>query len=1707
MRRAAFQMLVAASRILLCTGRARRAMGGTAAVACLAAVAAAAASLAVLAPAAADSAAPTPLRQSEAGVEPGDVLCNAGRILLISPGGAPACAFAGSLGALADRGWLEAPAESAGQGPAARPDAPGAAAAPRYWEPLEAGQDRIVTSTARPLIHHNTLTISKYPVVGEVAEMTFTVTAVRESDEFIANPPPAKLLVGTIPSQPHRVFDIVSNIGTGDPGVFTPYDYNNVSTLARPGETYTVKAKFEILEEGAMSVRGRGLHDDIVAIYIAASENRSMSLDEYDATGQTYLDHMMARGQEAPPPTHIPDPDIGLAVPDHALNRDTLLGEYNAMLSSFAEGYVELNYTEDRIVDELFYWGYLRSDIREFFVHIMNYTEEQAGAVRMGDDLLAAAYRWGDGDTGEIVDDMLTRRNYTADEVRDFFWDYMYYTDDEDVVLALNATTTRTQAGAAGQQQRVSLFTVTGKVYTEGYFSTATMPIHGIRVCAYDHDASTMRASILRTSASGEACTFTAQSGTYVISGIRNDDPNDATSVDLLVRVLSEGSRLSVAGTSGASYTYDEPVINNFAGSRLDRDITLTGPAEGAGRIIDTISDGRRFFDGYRIDAAPLAVRWQHDDGTSAFAGREHDSASYGISSNTIWLNGNGMLLNDNSDERLTILHEFGHHVMDIAGRFPATWSCPSPHYLHNQSSASCAWTEGWAGFVPHMVDNSARMRWTNTVYVDLEQDRTENSDGGARTSFARTGPSGDEGHIVEGQVAAALWDIKDSLVDAEFDRAGQNTRGRVLDDLSMGDDEIVGTVRTATYASFEDVYTAWESARAPAHSARNIMELHAMGFASGGGTDARPLADGFNGLDRWAGSGNPNWRSGAPLEGGQPPGQLAGNTVARARHCTSECVLTLRDGIDLSGYDAAGLSFWRFFDGYIRSGDYLRVDVSPDGGSTWSTAYTWGLGAGNDDRWHRETLSLAPYLNSTDFKVRLAARLSYVTSDAAIDDVVINGTAIYRAGDTVDVLSSGFEDSLEGWAYRQVPDANGNRIYCGGRNNTAYSLSHSQQHGGSAYVNHVRTCWFGNAGAVRTFDVPASLSGADLNATARFQSFTGLWYPTGGQTNNLHLLISDSAGNVVASGALFQGLLNTVVRDTGLRTATLTMPAFDPGRCPCTAYVHLYDHWLTNWSQRFYLDDLRIEGQVPGTCGIRFAKSGLDVGSMSRDTGISGFDTQTVYNDGSLPISSLSVAYSRITGYDSRGNPTSFTLPPSGAQVRSAAAGLASWTPASSLVQFGAIPVGGSLDIQYRFNLGSATVIPVAVAQLHQTATYNAVCSSAAAAAASGAAAGAEPDARAPSLYSASRALVLPANSTVPPIDRPQLPALPAPLPPPPSLAPPPAAGPGIRDLLAGAPQVHSTLKVHELLGMHASNGTRIIITEKYAYDTDVVVDWDDYPGADRYKVVVHRADSPQNRTADAGVTESRYRMTGLEPSTEYVVRVGVRGDDSTQSAVRAATLPSGSATLPSGLRLEASLRAASDAIDLRWDDTNGVGGLAGDGRYRLEMSIDGGPFEPAGASRAPHAASAEQTIRPEWLGSTLAYRVSERVGPQQLFSGNATVQIPGSLQAPSNLAAGPSADAGGSLLSLTWDHAPLFRHYVAEVQGADGSWERIGRTQGNSLEYEPPQDDGRAEYAFRVYAQLGAAASPPSDTATARIAPPPLPPGGGVTGAAPAP
>ena len=58
------------------------------------------------------------------------------------------------------------------------------------------------------------------------------------------------------------MFDVVSNIDSGDPDVFLPYDHKNVTKLVQIGETYTVRAKFEVLrQEAFLGICGAAISD------------------------------------------------------------------------------------------------------------------------------------------------------------------------------------------------------------------------------------------------------------------------------------------------------------------------------------------------------------------------------------------------------------------------------------------------------------------------------------------------------------------------------------------------------------------------------------------------------------------------------------------------------------------------------------------------------------------------------------------------------------------------------------------------------------------------------------------------------------------------------------------------------------------------------------------------------------------------------------------------------------------------------------------------------------------------------------------------------------------------------------------------------------------------------------------------------------------------------------------------------------------------------------------------------------------------------------------------------------------------------------------------------------------------------------------------------------------------------------------------------
>ena len=567
-----------------------------------------------------------------------------------------------------------------------------------------------------PLFHQTSLSVSHYPAVGEVANVTLTVTfnasmhALLEGAVAAAadrgNPPPGPHIANI--TSKYRIFDVVSNMGSGDPSAFVPYDPGASTLVPKDGATYVVKAKFVIVKDAFAVIEGIGFDGDRVSLTVAAAGNMSMPYDEYARAGQTYLDHITGGANAA-------DPWQGARLP------------------------------------------------------------ELAGAVGLGERMAG-------------------------------------------------------QGSVQGrQQQPAPLFEIMGTLRAKGYFSSPDyIAARGMQVCAYDYSPSSTYLggfTPLRDSSGARACTFTDSEGRYRVSNITNRDPTDDTRADLAVRAASTGpNSLKVRGTNGFPYVQTLYYAPDFEGTLVNITSDLGSANSGAARIINTIMEGRDFFVGHGIWHNPLIIKWQHGSPSSAFADRTAAGGAYSWFYNIMWLDGGGSSSTDDSQQKWVVLHEFGHHIADVAGR-REPYSCGSVHYIGRPNTVGCAWQEGWADFVPHLVTNMSRIKHAH-VYINLEQARLEFSSG-ASLAFARYGAGGaDVGHTVEGRVAAALWDIKDDNVDGVHDSAAG---GR--DDLALGDDEIVRVFKAESYRSFEGFANKWQADN-PLHSSRNIMALHSMGFA-----------------------------------------------------------------------------------------------------------------------------------------------------------------------------------------------------------------------------------------------------------------------------------------------------------------------------------------------------------------------------------------------------------------------------------------------------------------------------------------------------------------------------------------------------------------------------------------------------------------------------------------------------------------------------------------------------------------------------------------------------------------------------------------------------------------------------------------------------------------------------------------------------------
>ena len=195
-------------------------------------------------------------------------------------------------------------------------------------------------------------------------------------------------------------------------------------------------------------------------------------------------------------------------------------------------------------------------------------------------------------------------------------------------------------------------------------------------------------------------------------------------------------------------------------------------------------------------------------------------------------------------------------------------------------------------------------------------------------------------------------------------------------------------------------------------------------------------------------------------------------------------------------------------------------------------------------------------------------------------------------------------------------------------------------------------------------------------------------------------------------------------------------------------------------------------------------------------------------------------------------------------------------------------------------------------------------------------------------------------------------------------------------------APEPPNLLTVGELLAMQAHADSKAVIVEKRAHEDSVLVSWDHDDWGREYKVVIRPASDPSDKFADTvSGGEDSYRFVNLSPGTEYVVSVGERGNDYTQASVNVRTAEAGTQPFDPGLYLSA--RQDGGSVQIRWTDHNGGGA----DRYRVERSVDGGPF--AEIENQPGAGTeTTDSVNPEWYGKQVTYKAFEWFGKQKLYS-----------------------------------------------------------------------------------------------------------------------
>ena len=551
--------------------------------------------------------------------------------------------------------------------------------------------------------------------------------------------------------------------------------------------------------------------------------------------------------------------------------------------------------------------------------------------------------------------------------------------------------------------------------------------VHGATVCAYDVGNSSLNPIIIDNK---HVCVETINSGFFVFN-VPTADPDGSGNTDLVLKAFAKNSHFEFFLNNNEDKVIidDNDIFNdisaieeNIGNFDISEQIYLNVPIEHQHFwALDRMTDIQEWYtDNVVANTEKISVIYDPELCGSG-AGYDPDTSKMFLS-HTEKPDGTICSLNVNSPltNTDTLAHEYGHVVFyqtydSFSSAYPVVdITDPSGYHspVHSNSDGT-AWVEGWAFFMATAYSGSPTYQPSYMAGQWNFETRTHNEV--SDSTFA--GKSFVDGNSGEGNVAAALWDALDTVNESGDDQQS------LLDEMwdTMGD--FVESDETVIATDISQYKDDWDDEGNP--DIENIFDHNTLVYATTPSPTGDPtfFIEDFEGdLSKWdLTNGDPvlseRWELKTPFT--QIPGYPVVNIVAGTDNdCDISCIMTLKTSLDLSELADAKLLITRWVDRSLDPGNTpmegLLVEVSGNGGLTWSTAYEWTADDGHDiDAWFKgEDISDVDVYNlpssdlTNNFKIRISGTSSASSETIYIDDVKITSSSVEPPDITAPVIT-----------------------------------------------------------------------------------------------------------------------------------------------------------------------------------------------------------------------------------------------------------------------------------------------------------------------------------------------------------------------------------------------------------------------------------------------------------------------------------------------------------------------------------------------------------------------------------------------------------------------------------------------------------------------------------------------------------------------------